>query len=284
MFGILGYVSAEPVTYTFVGSVDRIYNGNPEIVDGIIAVGDGVEFTFVCDQEEDGYRTRYSGEIVPRVDHENDSEIVDNFWCDYIGGTEIGPIGEITLPNPNYYQEWNFGLAVFRKENGQVVQNTSYQHGGSDYNWVSIENYSQNINNWQVGIGEFQFRVVVRNQEDQFTYIRGFLVLTYASNSQQPAPHDAIQNIIDETVHLIALEDLRESDGNKLINPLADALRLIDLWNTNAVIDKLNNFIRKVERYINRGIITAEDGLNLIDPAYTIIEQLQNIDVIITDP
>lgn len=140
LFSVFGYASAEPITYKFVGSVNRIFNGNPEIVDGIIAVGDSVEFTFECDQEEDGYTTYYNGYTLPYPDRDYGSSVSDYFWCDYVGGTEIGA-GEIISPVPHYTKEWNVGLANFRKNDaGEIIQRTSYLYGGSAYDWRAIEN------------------------------------------------------------------------------------------------------------------------------------------------
>jgi hypothetical protein len=69
---------------------------------------------------------------------------------------------------------------------------------------------------------------------------------------------------------------LAESDGKKLINPLADALNLRIIGNINATIDKLNNFIVKIEKLLGFNKISESEGNALIDSANAVIYQLMN--------
>lgn len=186
LFGVSETVFAVIMTYTFQGTVNSITR-DTNIVDGLIAIGDSAEFTFDIDLDANGTQVRYSGQFIERTDVSNEANDVDYFWTDYVGGTDIGPIGEITAPNPNFFEETNYGLSVNRKENGVIVQDTGYLYGGSAYNWVSIENYSQNVQDWQLGYTGFQFRHIVRNQANEAAWIRGNLTLSDISFST-PVP------------------------------------------------------------------------------------------------
>ena len=192
LFGVSDDASAALVIYTFQGTVNSITR-DVNIVDGLIAVGDNVEFTFKFDLDAPGTQVRYNGQFIERTDHDNDAEKVDYFWTEYIGGTDIGPIGEITSPNPNFFAETNYGLSVNRKVDGVIVQDTGYLYGGSAYNWVSIENYSQNVQAWETGYAGFHFRHIVRNQEDEDAWIRGNATLVSGSSVVAvPEPATAI--------------------------------------------------------------------------------------------
>jgi hypothetical protein len=61
----------------------------------------------------------------------------------YVGGSDVGPKGEISDPWYLWSKEENWGLSYSRKGKGTIVQHTSYMHSESTYNKVIIENYSQ---------------------------------------------------------------------------------------------------------------------------------------------
>ncbi|MCF6248841.1 MAG: PEP-CTERM sorting domain-containing protein [Desulfobacula sp.] len=203
---VSGNVFAAIMTYTFQGTVISITK-DAAIVNDLITVGDYAEFSFNVDFDANGTSTYPVSDTYPdglvtqRTDHENDSEIVDYFWADYIGGTDIGSIGEITDPYPLWPKEINQGLSVNRKDNyGNIVQDTGYLYGGSIYNWVSIENYAYNVQDWRVGTTGFNFRHIVRNQpvindDGEMVWgeawIRGNLTLLSAVSSQAPVPEPA---------------------------------------------------------------------------------------------
>lgn len=192
VLGSVGSVSASLVTYNFRGNVTSITR-DVGITEGLIAIGDPVEFTFNLDFDLPGSQVRYNGQFIERVDHDIEAEKVDYFWTDYVGGSDIGPIGEITTPNPNRYEKINYGLSVGRKVNGEIVQKTGYLYGGPTYNWVSIENYSKNVQDWETGSRGFYFRHIVGNQEEDDAWIRGNLELVEKSPlTAVPEPASAI--------------------------------------------------------------------------------------------
>ena len=195
VLGLTWNVSASIVTYDFQGKVTSLTR-DVHIVDGLIAVGDSVEFTFEVDLNSPGSIVRYNGQKIEWVDHDNEAEKVDHFWTRYIGGSDIGPIGEITVPDPNLYETWNYGLSVKRKVDGVIVQDTGYLYGGSSYNWVSIENYSRNAQDWEQGSSGFSFRHIVMNQGGEDVWIRGTLALVGKSSlAAVPEPSTAITAI-----------------------------------------------------------------------------------------
>jgi hypothetical protein len=95
-------------------------------------------------------------------------------------------------------------------------------------------------------------------------------------SSTQPEPQEDIQDIIGAVGEMVDTEYLTKSDGKKLINPLSDALDLIIIGNINATIDKLNNFILKIERQIRFTKISELEGNALIYAAKAVIDQLMN--------
>lgn len=192
VFGSVGSMSAAIVTYSFRGEVTSITR-DVEITEGLIAIGDPVEFYFNLDFDRPGSQVRYNGQYIERTDHDNEAERVDYFWTDYVGGSDIGPIGEIGTPNPNFFAEFNYGLSVNRKVDGVIVQDTGYLYGGPNYNWVSIENYSKNVQDWEAGSRGFGFRHIVRNQDDDDAWIRGNVELVEMSPlAAVPEPASAI--------------------------------------------------------------------------------------------
>lgn len=273
VFGIYENVVAEPVTYILEGTVYEIGGPNPDIVAGLIANGDKIEFTFECDLEADAIVTRYNGQIWYPEDYSNDAGDVDYFWCEYLGGTDIGHIGAITAPNPNYFADWKYGLNVSRKDKGVIVQNTGYMKGGSGYNRVSIDNYYRHVQDWKVGEnlgGLFISQHTVRNQADEWARIRAYVQLVYFS-----VIPSKIQDIIDKVVDLTIYTDLSESDANPLLNTLDDAYTNVIGERIVATIDKLEAFIKATKRVIKKGLISEEEGLTLIGSAQDIIDQLR---------
>ena len=274
LLGFSGNAFAEIVTYTFQGTVTSIRR-DASIMEDLISIGDNVEFTFNCEFDSKGTMIRYDDQLIERDDYQNEAEDVDYFWCDYVGGTDIGPIGDISLPNPNFFKEWNYGLSNSRKENGTIVQHTGFMYGGSTYNWVAIENYSQHVQDWGFGNTGITFTHRVRNQKDQTAWIRGNLTLVYVS-STQPEPQEDIQDIIGAVGEMVDIKYLTKSEGKKLINPLSDALDLMIIGNINATIEKLNNFILKLERHIRFTKISELEGNALIHATKAVIDQLMD--------
>lgn len=196
IFGSVGSVSAALVTYSFRGKVTSITR-DVEITEGLIAIGDPVEFNFNLDFDLPGLLVRHNGQSIERPDHDIEVEKVDHFWTDYIGGSDIGPIGEIATPDPSSIAEFNYGLSVGRKVNGVIVQKTGYLYGGPNNNWVSIENYSKNAQDWEAGSRGFSFRHIVKNQDNDDAWIRGNLELVSTSPlAAVPEPASAILALV----------------------------------------------------------------------------------------
>lgn len=210
ILGLCGNASASLVIYNFEGTVTSL-SRDAHIVDGLIAVGDSVEFTFHVDLDLPGTQERYNGQFIERVDHDNEIEKVDYFWTKYVGGSDIGPIGEIPSPNPGRFRTTNYGLSVNRKVNGVIVQDTGYLYGGSTYNWVSIENYSQNVHAWKSGSSGFSFRHIVWNQADEDAWIRGSATLV--SESSLSAVPEPATVILGMTLGLIGFVSMRSRLG-----------------------------------------------------------------------
>ena len=194
LIGLSSEAKADIYTYTFRGTVNSITH-DANIVDGLIAAGDSVEFIFDVDLNAVGTQVRYNGQLIELADYQMDSGDADHFWCDYVSGTDIGPIGDITTPNPNYLEENNYGLSYSRKANGVIVQNTGYLYGGSTYNYIAIENYSRHVQDWALGDQGYTFQHRVRNQQDEAAWIFG--VLQLVSITPKDSDNDGVRDADD---------------------------------------------------------------------------------------
>ena len=92
-------------------------------------------------------------------------------------------------------------------------------------------------------------------------------------------PDEATQDVIVDVLDIIADPDLDLGDeqGAYLLNSLEGALKKINKGDPEAAIDKLNNFIRKVEKFVKSDDLPEEDGDYLIDLANDIIDQLLSL-------
>jgi hypothetical protein len=99
------------------------------------------------------------------------------------------------------------------------------------------------------------------------------LTFTVSNLSASELPEEATQDIIDAVV---GIEELAKTDGIMLLNSLEGASKLIINGDINDAIDKLNSFIKKVERLIRFERISESEGNALIDAANAVIYQLLN--------
>ena len=78
---------------------------------------------------------------------------------------------------------------------------------------------------------------------------------------------DAIQFLVDDGT-------LNDGQGNALTSKLENVLAKLAKGNTNAAVNQLGAFINQVEDYIDEGILTTEQGNQLIDAATFLVELL----------
>jgi hypothetical protein len=88
-----------------------------------------------------------------------------------------------------------------------------------------------------------------------------------------PAP-ERIQTLIDEVEELSAAGTLTAGQADWLIRKLEAAIASIDRGNTRPACNHLQQFIRRVEGYIDEGTLSPGEGQPLIDAARNIREQL----------
>lgn len=87
-------------------------------------------------------------------------------------------------------------------------------------------------------------------------------------------PAETTADLTAEVEVLAADEVLSNAEGNQLLNVLDDAEALIAAGNLNAAEDKLNNFKKKVDRFVRRGELTEEEGASLLAAADAILAVL----------
>lgn len=90
-------------------------------------------------------------------------------------------------------------------------------------------------------------------------------------------PQQMVGDIIAKVEALKDAGVLNKGQANALIKKLKSAKKSIDQENYNAAINKLNAFINQVNAYINGGILTEEQGYELIADAQAIIDILENL-------
>jgi len=89
-------------------------------------------------------------------------------------------------------------------------------------------------------------------------------------------PTENSNDLIDDIKELIEgpTIDLNNGQIKSLLNGLNDVLKMIDKGNFNAVIEKLNTFIRKINHLVDKEELTLEEGQSLISAADAIIAVL----------
>ena len=87
-------------------------------------------------------------------------------------------------------------------------------------------------------------------------------------------PLDFLRYVTDETLVLIDVEDLTDSQARGLIDALERAIANIEGGKINAAEGVLNSFIGKLSALINNGTILAEDAQPLIDQIQMLIDTM----------
>lgn len=279
------FTSAYGQTYKYtVSGVVTSISGDQNAVQAaelLISVGDPVQYTFEVDFDGTATATRYNGQVLTWNDYVGTSDAPDYFYTTYIGGSDVGPLENISSPDPNLISEWHHGLNNTRFEDGVDVQHTGYLSGGDSYNLVRIENYSQHVQDWKVGeegLGTlFQVLNEVRNSNSESAKIRSNVILEYTDNPANPVsivdPEEAVGQLITQVVKL----NLHSGIINSLDSKLEAALNALDDLNENndvAAINSLYAFIKYVEA--QRGKSISEENANaLIESAEAVILSLQ---------
>jgi len=122
--------NAAPVAFTFTGTVSSIsdYAG---IIDGSFGVGAEVEYVFTIDFAEDGFRTRYGGDVVTTSDDSTNG--YDFIYTDLVSGGLISGVSS-DMTTSSYTEEYNFGY----DNNPNYFR---YIYGGSDSEHTRIESH-----------------------------------------------------------------------------------------------------------------------------------------------
>ena len=96
----------------------------------------------------------------------------------------------------------------------------------------------------------------------------------YPGNGCDPA--DTVKYAIDYVKELIEEEEFDINDGQAgaLLTILQNALDKIDSENTNAATGLLNAFLKQIEKFIDEGKLSSEDGQELILSIENLIDAL----------
>jgi hypothetical protein len=112
--------------------------------------------------------------------------------------------------------------------------------------------------------GEYTVNVMVTDDDGDLAL--GSTVVTVLS------PQDAIDEIITEVEELVADGILNKGQGNALISKLKNAIKKIDQGNIKAATNILYACINQINAFIDTGILTPEQGQQLIDAIEYIID------------
>jgi pullulanase/glycogen debranching enzyme len=88
-------------------------------------------------------------------------------------------------------------------------------------------------------------------------------------------PQVRIGHLIEDVQQLVADGALNAGQGNSLISKLEAAIASLERGNLNAAANQLNAFINEVNAYVRSGVLTAQEGLPLIERAKDIIWQIK---------
>jgi hypothetical protein len=141
LLSALGKSGATPVYYSFQGEV--VYSTLPEY-----ALGRTVSYTFLVDQEVDGYEVDGQGGVIPLAD---DIEAVDwfrlSFLSSYVGGDAI----MMDNPNSNTKMSEHDGVDQVQYHPNYFSALNGSNSDPSGFDVLSIYSVDTRINDWFVG-------------------------------------------------------------------------------------------------------------------------------------
>jgi len=91
----------------------------------------------------------------------------------------------------------------------------------------------------------------------------------------EATPQDDIQSIIDDVTALVNDDVVSEKDGKKLTEKLTKAIKDLDKGNIDKAIEDLNEFIKEVDKLVDKNKIPQPDGQSLIDAAEAIKDDVR---------
>ena len=87
-------------------------------------------------------------------------------------------------------------------------------------------------------------------------------------------PEDQIEALIEDVEELFIADILNVGQANSLISKLENILNRPEQGTTQPVINQLGAFINQVLSLVEEGILTPEEGQDLVDAAQAVIDQL----------
>jgi len=99
-----------------------------------------------------------------------------------------------------------------------------------------------------------------------------FATLKYAGT---PDPEDLVQYLTDAIESFLEAGDLNTGEGGSLLKILRNAVRMYEeQGNLQGACNLLENFIKQIQKLVDQGDITPEEGQALIDQAMALMEQI----------
>lgn len=87
-------------------------------------------------------------------------------------------------------------------------------------------------------------------------------------------PEDRTEALADDVEELLTGGILNDGQANSLGSKLENILQALEQRKTKPVINQLNAFINQVLSLVDEGVLTPEEGQDLVDAAQAVIDQL----------
>ena len=180
LLGVLlgNFVYADPVYYTFEGTIDRMQDLYGFADDQGFELGDAVSYTVMVDFFKPGEYTRYDGEVLVV----NDDTVYDNFYTDFIQGTGLSLFGEGDHTSEYFTAENNFGSYGY-PNGGSMMAGASVIFARSTNDILMIEG-DGHASNWSTIGSTITFQDSIRPAGYTYaTLLQGSLALTGISDA-----------------------------------------------------------------------------------------------------
>jgi hypothetical protein len=89
------------------------------------------------------------------------------------------------------------------------------------------------------------------------------------------SPQERLGGLIEEVEDLVAAGSLNHGQGNALIAKLDQAIKNLDKGKPETALNVLNAFTNQVTDLVNSGVLTPEEGQELMEAADAIRHQIQ---------
>jgi hypothetical protein len=135
--GLISSAQANPLYYTFQGTVDDFFDDTGAIAAAGLSIGDTVSYTFLTDMDRQALYIRNDGSVYNYYDTILGGNV---FYAELISGSMIDEVMGGSYTEPNDVADWRYG----RNEHGLM-------YTGSYNNTVRIYGTSMSFTDWTIG-------------------------------------------------------------------------------------------------------------------------------------